>query len=102
MRADDLAGRGLGVLHIGRASGLLDVERTLRGPVYRRSLRGLAHRGDYGLVRGIGRTKALTSNGGAVPAEGRGREVLRYCPLETHVDNGSCCTLRKVPENVAL
>jgi hypothetical protein len=26
----------------------------------------------------------------------------RYRPLEVIEDNGSCCALRKVPENVAL
>lgn len=36
-------------------------------------------------MRGIGRTKALTSNGGAVPAEGRGREVLRIATARSRL-----------------
>jgi hypothetical protein len=66
-----------------------------RTPACRRSPCGLAHCGEarlgaeypesYGLVRNIGGTKALTSKGGAVPAEGRGLGVLRIATARSRL-----------------
>ena len=103
--ADDLAGRGLVVLRIGW---------TPEGPVYRRSLwvlhiagttvwcglsgelrPGAEYREEY---RSIG-NKGWCRAGGTPGAWGASH---RFRPLDVIGDNGSCCALRKVPENVAL
>lgn len=94
--ASDLAGRSLGVLHIGRARGLRHVGGAFvvshigRATAWCRvsgELRfGAAYGESQGLLRNIGRTsRALGTKVGAVPAERRGLGVLRIASARSRL-----------------
>lgn len=94
--ASNLAGRSLGVLHIGRASGFRHVggafvvSHTGRATAWCRvsgELRfGAAYGESQGLLRNIGRTsRVLGTKVGAVPAERRGLGVLRIASARSRL-----------------